>query len=374
MRSKLFLVFAAAVSLAGCSTNEEVLEISNQRDLNFSTFVDKVTKAPGSNLEAFYQDFGVWGYYTALGDASTAWMNVFNSQSSENASQLVTYDIPAGGSNKIWSYSPVQKWIPKQEYRFYAYAPFYADKKANAPVKAVMTQGANNGVINFADFTINGIPAAGTEMEYPAQNQLVDLMVSTGHARSTSNFDNSAIDLNFKHMLTNVNVVFKTTSLYDVTITSVKLHGVKVKGAATVTLSNANNNGIVNANPAISWEASYPITLKGKTSTTPLQYKPESEFRAMENLYMIPQDFDNGALTLEVSYTVGDPSENNDHNNTFTKNIPLATTAKAWTPGVRITYTLIINTGNNQGSGTEIGFGSPTTSDWNNADGIINQD
>lgn len=376
MKKSIFFLFAATLSLASCSTKEEILEESSTRDLSFDTFVDKATttKAPGANLETLYGNFGVWGYYSSVGGA--AWMNVFDSQKENNNNpQLVTFNK----TNGTWSYSPIAKWVPKQEYRFYGYAPYYKNntltQELKEPINATMQNGANDGIITFTDYTLNGAPTDGSEMEYPAENQLTDLMISTGHARSTNIFDNSSINLNFKHLLTNVNLVFKTTSLYTIDITSVKLHQVKSKGTAVVTLGNESaQGGIIAASPATTWEASEPITIKGKSTTTPLVNSSTSEFRAMENMYMIPQDFDQKALTLEVTYVVGGEDETNSRDNVYTKSISLATTAKAWNPGVRITYTVIINTGNIQGSGNEISFGSTTTTDWLNSDGIINQD
>ncbi|MEG0947984.1 MAG: fimbrillin family protein, partial [Bacteroidales bacterium] len=105
MKKSFLFGFAAAVALASCTTNEDVLQVSEQRDLAFGTFVDKATKLFDSTtgLEKDGNTFGVWGYYVSGEEFTTGAENVFAST-----------PITVTRTNDVWGYGEAAKWIPNK--------------------------------------------------------------------------------------------------------------------------------------------------------------------------------------------------------------------------------------------------------------------
>lgn len=363
MKKSLLLNCAVALTLASCTTNEDILEVNSERDLIFSTFVDKATpttRSAETKLEAIHTTFGAWGYNNTSNEA--AWDFVFGSQrNNNNNAEKISWNTHMN----VWSYTDVQKWIPNRYYKFFAFAP-YEGVSANMKDEE-KTPLIGPRIIKFPDFEIKRAEGAtGNEVNYSEKKNQIDLMVSEVHERGTYTFDNHPIDLVFKHVLTNVNLKFKSTSEYPIHILEVKLKDIYSKANGTVTANNHNTaQGYPSAKVSARWtDFKNPLTFCGAITSSNDPLVKESTngttlFTSMDSMYMIPQTIEN--LTLSVKYKVG--NENASSVNTFTKEVSLGA-SETWTAGTRVTYIITINTGNQSGDGTNISFGSSSVTDW----------
>ncbi|MEG1722665.1 MAG: fimbrillin family protein [Bacteroidales bacterium] len=346
MKKSFLFGFAAAVALASCTTNEDVLQVSEQRDLAFGTFVDKATKGAVGSLEFQNSTFGVWGYYVD-GDDFTKPTSVFGTGITK---------VTRGEAQGSWAYEGTQKWIPAKNYRFHAYAPH--DLKTG-------TAACDAANVTISGFTVQGTVTDGVMPYSPAGH--VDLMVAQRYDRDIRTaFDNSKIGLTFKHILTNVNLVFNTTSKYQVTLHDVKLNGIKYAGsAACVPATDGVTSTWTSAGNAISFAGTFDSANKlvNDGVTEDPDNKIMRKFTAMADMLMIPQAFSEEApMSLYVKYKVGGEGEMGaDY---YERTIKLSEAKDAWTPGKKITYNVTITTGSGDGSNYDIIFGETTTTDW----------
>lgn len=359
MKKCVLFGFAAAMTLASCTQNE-VLETSSQMDMSFGTFVDKSTKTTGAqeNLEWKGSTFGVFGYYTS----DVEW--------TEETTVFDNVEVTRGEAEGSWTYEVIKKWVPKKNYRFFAYAP-----KTNS---ATVTADVNASTVIMTDFQVAGTADENKVIPYGPKKQ-IDLMVANRYDRDNRlAFNNGVIGLNFKHILTNVNLVFKSSSQYPVVLTKVQLNGVNTKGnAVTTTLPTTELNSL--STTWSDWSNSLSFAGALNTEGTPLEStnpkenatvnEPGAPFVSMANMLMIPQSFAKDALTLDIEYTVGGAGENG--NATFVRNIKLTNGedgVNEWVSGTKITYNITINTANGSTDQQyDIVFGSTTTDKW--ADG-----
>ncbi|MEG2945842.1 MAG: fimbrillin family protein [Bacteroidales bacterium] len=311
------------------------MQVSEQRDLAFGTFVDKATKAPETTLEQNGKEFKVWGYYVAGTDGNWAEPTAIWADGQ-------TVKREAG----VWVYSPVKQWIPNKQYRFYALAP--------TTISATCTSGASkteSGKITVADFIVNPTISAQT-----------DLMVATRYDRNTNAMDNSAINLTFKHVLSKVTVQFNSSSKYNIQLTEVTLGNIAGKATGVMTPALMAAGATVDANWTLDEEAE-AISFPGVTTTDPLPaVDSKFPFVSHQSMLMIPQEFTTKKpLNLNVKYTVdgkGDATTGEDY---FEKSLEIVGT---WTAGHSITYIITIKTGDGDGSGLDIVFGKTEIDEW----------
>ncbi|MEG1378358.1 MAG: fimbrillin family protein, partial [Bacteroidales bacterium] len=308
-----------------------------------------------TGLEKDGNTFGVWGYYVSGEEFTTGAENVFAST-----------PITVTRTNDVWGYGEAAKWIPNKNYRFYAYAP--------ASLGADVTVGSSVGdnQVTIENFKVVGTTDNGVMAYAPARH--IDALVAHRYDRDIRTaFDNSKIGLTFKHILTNVNLKFNTTSKYEIELTKVQLKGVNTKGDATVTpdVVGAEVDPMV-----ITWaNQAVPLAFAGALNTDPIVSGGEGEnninvvgesFASMENMLMIPQNFEAKALVLDIEYTVGGKGEDGDA--TFKREVQLSNgqnSTNSWVAGTRITYVITINTANgDNGNSYDIVFGVTTTPDF----------
>lgn len=161
MKKSFLMLGVAAMALASC-TNEEVLNVAENRAIGFDAFVGKPTKA--IMTDGAFREFSVFGGY----DESLN--NVFDNQN------VTSTD----GTN--WTYSPTKYWTEGKTYTFQAYSPSTAAGSAT-----------ENGV-NFSGFIADGE---------------TDLLVSNVESKKGS--DATAISLTFRHILSLIDFKFSTT-------------------------------------------------------------------------------------------------------------------------------------------------------------------
>ena len=214
MKKQILTVAVAALALAGCSKSETV-EVAGNRAIGFNSFVNKNTRAVTTidGATALGSNFYVFGRY------GTAPSPDWNGIAFDNEISTAVYYWQAG-----------------KTYRFGAYANGAKGAK---------------GKINDATFD------AGTQtLTFPkyTPDDTKDLIAAVTGDIKESEYSptRKAVELNFKHLLSQVKLTFTTdaAATYKMTITDVKIEGAvstangKYNGTATWTaIPESGNNG-----------------------------------------------------------------------------------------------------------------------------------
>lgn len=223
--------------------------------------------------------FGVFGNYTATGDATAYGKNWFDNQK-------VTYKASA------WTYEPLKYWLPQGHIDFLAYAPYDSEQKLN-----------DNSKLNF---TVNSTITEQKDLLWAnAKDQTKDNIAST----------NNKVKFQFNHALSRLGYTVKLKEKY--TGTTIKLTKITLAGSAdgttkkafytagTIDLSNTSSSTDLwtISNPAdkqnFDWFSGEAQTL----ATTPSNNT--------EYLFVIPQKFSAPAtdeLYVIVEYTIEGPA------------------------------------------------------------------
>ena len=192
---------AVAMVLASC-TNEEVLNVSDSRAIGFSSFVGNNTRADITN-DAF-PEFIVYGGY----DATTP---IFD-------------NVKVTNSGSDWTYTPPQYWVAGQTYKFAAYAPAETGISASWNHTNGLTLNVNSDMSNQNDL----IYAAADDVS-------ADTHIS----------NQSAVDLEFKHLLSKVSFKFtketKSLGAQKVEMSNFKVSGINTNSSWTAGVQGANS-------------------------------------------------------------------------------------------------------------------------------------
>lgn len=316
MKKSLLFGFAAALTLASCTTNDEVLDAAAQTPMEFSSFVNKGTKAPidNSNLD----NFSVFGYkYKKEGTASL--IKVFD-------------DVNVGKKGDTWSYitegQSLRFWDKTCNYHFYAYAP--------TSIGVVISNPNTSGTATFTvtDFEVSNSNFTGH----------TDLLIAGREANST---EYGQVNFTFKHVLTKVSMTVEIVKALEdeaVVLNSAVLNNVYNKGTYTYNFSTQDSQDwAFKENEKVN----FPMTISSPKPS--IETTTSDLFR---DLLMIPQEFDtNNKLTLDLSYSINGEE--------FTRNIDLSATN--WAENMSILYTFTI-------SADAINF-SASVAEWNEYEG-----
>lgn len=292
MKKSFYLLGLATVALASC-TNEEVMEMPENRAIQFDTFVNNTTRSvtEATGAPNFYV-FGNYGY-----SADNAGMIVYNNESN----------------------SKVAYWQPSQTYRFGAYVDGDA-KNANA------TFDPNAGSLTITGYT----PSDANDLMAAVSGE-----VTTG-ADVTSQ---GAVPLTFKHLLSIVKFTFTTddADTYTLAISNLKINGAAAQGNViyngTTTWTPTGTDGYtfdgiadvaVEANGYTDSSAEFVIPQSGTDQLT-VTFTATVNGGGLTNV--------TGNFTANLGYTPGVTEDDE----------PDGTTANTWTPGYRYNYTANIN-------------------------------
>ena len=177
MKTKSFLLGAAALMLATACSNDEVVKVAeNSAAIGFSSFVNNSTRAEYGSKQ-LPASLGVYGVSSRTADGINPFI-VFNNK---EVKQTGTKEAPK------WEYTPLVYWVGGNAYTFAAVAPYDASG-------VVVTPGTNTvgGGIESIEFTNAGD---------------VDLLYDTQDV-ATAAINNSAVEFNLNHMLTRVRFEF----------------------------------------------------------------------------------------------------------------------------------------------------------------------
>lgn len=111
MKKNLWMLGVAVAALASCTQNE-VLEVSNEKAISFDSFVEKSARATDDITKDGLTHFGVFGDKYVLG------------QTKENyEDRLFNNELVSKGTDGAWTYaSPIRYWQSGKTYRFAAYS------------------------------------------------------------------------------------------------------------------------------------------------------------------------------------------------------------------------------------------------------------
>lgn len=185
MKRSLFMLGVAVAALSGCSQSE-ILEVAEGRAIGFSSFVNNntraVTEVNKDNLSQYY----VFGNYGS--DGTSDW----SGQAFNNELNTTLY-----------------YWQPGKIYRFGAYADGNGGKIASSAVNF----DAANSKLTFTNYTPDDT------------KDLVAAVTENQTANDHSNEKNDPVQLNFKHLLSQVKLTFTSTAAatYKLTISDVRI-------------------------------------------------------------------------------------------------------------------------------------------------------
>ena len=302
MKKSMFLLGIAAAALASC-TNEEVVEVAQNRVIGFSTFVNNGTRAvsevTNDNLTSFYV-FGDYG-------SESSWTRVFNN-TQVNGGKV--------GDNSIWTPVLTAYWQPSQSYLFGAYS------NGNANTTAAFDAATN--ALTFSSYDV-------------VSNQK-DLIAALGNYTTDTDVSNEdPVNLEFDHMLSQVKFTFTNTDSYEYTM---KISNIQIASAITTATGTYNSTGA-------SWNGG---TANGTYTFASLDDIADADPTNETDLFVIPQGNEN--LKVTFTATLWDEAHSEDNPNAtgtfqgslkYTKDKVEGTEDNKWTPGFCYNYTAEIN-------------------------------
>lgn len=312
MKKSIFLLAAAAAAFASCTQNE-VMEVAENRAIGFSSFVGKPTKAV-INSASDLTSFNVFGGYSSL-------TNNFN-------------DVVVTGSTGSWSYTNTQYWEAEKTYKFQAYA--------GATTKATPT---NNGV-EFEGFVATG------ELDLLASDVVT---VTTDASAAPQGLADGKVDFSFRHVLSMIKFTFSSTLSSNVNITISDLTVKQLNNTGDYTLSAANTGTWDNlSNPF-----DYEFTTNGSFASPATKESSQ--------IIVIPQTI--AEKTVQVTFTLNATGGLSITDATHTVTLP----AINWQEGYCYNYTAELTADNITGDDGDklspIEFGDPEVDPWENTDG-----
>lgn len=214
---KLFMIGLAATAMLASCSNDETVEMAQQKAIGFSNaFVNNGTRSivdPSFTTETL-KDFAVYGF-TQAGQ-------IFNG---------TTVSAPG------WTYTPLQYWVPGNTYTFGAIAPYSVAKNVS---KVVLPENATKVEMTVA-FT--NTDADQVDLLHAAPAQIAGTEVTETYK--------TPVPMTFSHQLSKVKFSFENVvgEGYKVKVRNVKITDAYTSGTLTVaaagnTWSNQTNNNL----------------------------------------------------------------------------------------------------------------------------------
>lgn len=287
MKKSLFVLGVAVAALASCTQNE-VLEVAENRAIGFDAFVNNQTKVVTPVTEISSSQFYVFGEYASTTNPWTKEGSAFNNETGD-----ATY-----------------YWKPNKTYRFGAYANGLSGQLSNASFDAATS------TLKFTGYS-------------PEDFDLVAAVSADIDSKDATQDNNAnSVALTFKHMLSQVKLTFTTdaASTYQLTISNVSISdavstadGTLVGNAGTPTWSNTTAS------------AGYAYGDFAGEGRVVSKDAPVNQVKLV-----IPQGSTDG-ITVTFTATVNDEGTGTT---TFTANLGHSLTdANTWKPGYCYNYT-----------------------------------
>lgn len=348
MKTRMFLLAAAAAALAGCAQNE-VIDIPQTRAIGFDPYVGNTTRAAAkdtdlSALQAEGAGFIVLGGY----EDSQTYVPVFDGTSKTGSH--ITWN------ESSWEYSPINYWLEDKTYKFVAYAPaklqegdLFDIDYANNKLKM------KDGRTFIADGETDLVVAEGK---------------SQGYAVVAESAQMDPVGFKFYHALSKVKFTFINgwRNAVNLKITNIKLLSVKNTGSLTTSGTMAQGSDKI---PSSAWSgqtgtADYEDKASGMNTDV---YEESYEF---EN-FLLPTALNDSQMkltfTVQVTNSQGTgPDLGAGAGNSVVKEVVIPKdVVTEWKPGYAYNYKLTI-------SGSTFGLnpiqfdGIDVDSEWGNGD------
>lgn len=180
--------------LAASCSNDEVVRVADNNGvaIGFSSFVDNATRADEYSTSNLPDNMQVWGV-TKFGETTTISAIFTNQLVERNGADL----------NAVWTYTPLQYWIPGNSYSFAAIAPYYDNETSDIVTVKQNTENATTAM-NNAGLTItfdNEKAEANVDLLYDSQEVAAN--------------NNNTVGFTMSHMLSRVNFKFENTFASD---------------------------------------------------------------------------------------------------------------------------------------------------------------
>lgn len=244
---KILFVAAACVALASCS-KEEIVSVDKGAAIGFDTFVENSTRANDitkTNLSQF---------------------SVYGSVVANNHEGFIFEDQKVEKNGDVYTYSPIQYWVPGADYKFSAFASLTSTQTVDRQWSFEQGANAANGTIVFD----NEAAEANQDLVYAYKSLETADSITAKPA---------PVGFTFNHMLSRV--MF--------TITNGFTAGSNIKLDITnLTITNAHSNGrlgIINGTPQ-SWAVTAQTFARNFGSTT--QLADNNSSWTTEHFYLIP--------------------------------------------------------------------------------------
>lgn len=325
MKKGLLMLGAAAMMLASCTQNE-VMEVAENRTIGFDAFVGNTTKGvtevtnDGSNQTTRLQQYFVFGNFGTNENGSTWTGQVFNNELS-----TVEY-----------------YWQQGNYYRFGAYADGNNGKIESSGSDATVTYNAASQTLTFNNY----IPS-----------DTKDLVAALGTADASSQIPTNKVGLTFNHMLCQVGLTFKTEigKEYTLSISDIQINNAINKATGTYAPS------------AIAWSGQ-PVTAAYKYDNI-TDLAGETTSQAQQFKLVIPQNVPTTNTKINVTFKAKISGGGfTDEERSFSAELTSPDENK-WKPGYRYNYTATINGDNIIDQLTPIEFEVTSIQGWDNIDG-----
>lgn len=179
MKKGLMMLGVAAIALASCTQNE-VVEVAENRTIGFDAFVNNTTKA--DIVDAQFAKFWVFGAY----DNTTSWTPFYTNDVVEK-------------KESGWTAAKTAYWTANKSHKFAAYANGTSQLTEGVSFNAAT---GDNGTLKFENYTVG-------------ENDLVAAVATAMTWNNSEEPSPSKVGFTFKHLLSKVKFTFTTDAAND---------------------------------------------------------------------------------------------------------------------------------------------------------------
>ena len=292
MKKYFVIAAAAALALASCAKVETYTGSQNdgQQAIGFSNYAPKtLSRADGTlivdNKLANGKKFGVYAYSTENGtDFATSGVGTTATLFMNGVS--VTYATGGDADATKNTYAPVRYWPAGDTPDWLTFWAYYPVEETSGKVTAGsngITYTAPTGSNNLGSYAFTANSTAATMVDFIVSDVVNDKIYGTATGEHIA--VNGVVPLVFRHMLTKVQVVFKTDAdVDDDTNTKVYLTDAKFVDVKTTGTLDASYNKAATPNVTTTW----------KDQGTPANYE----------IFVNTKDVNDGANKVELHKTV----------------------------------------------------------------------
>lgn len=309
---KILLTAVAALAIVGCTQNEEIENVGQKAEVNFTTIVSKTTRVTPMITDNF-DEFMVNAYNTSTVDmgAGVALSTKFMT------------DVTATKSGSTWG---IDKgpfyWPMTDKIQFFAYSPIAHVKDSYAAT--------------------TGYPSFSYEIQSVASQE--DLLVAKLENATKGLYGTNGVSLAFAHILTQINFSAKLEAGVTYTVTKIEISGVNNTGTFTYGAGSATG-----AWTATSGSASYEYS--GKYDAT-VDANVVNFSTGANALMLLPQSLATDAkIVITYSAVAGSTT-------TFSGTKEVSLNGQEWLMGKNLRYTLELPS-----DATTVTF-KPTVNEW----------